>query len=48
MKVVIGSDKDKYVVCDKFKLNKNDFYNFYKLSDIDRLITNHDVAKKIS
>lgn len=46
-KIVLDRAVHKYVVCDKFKLNKNNFYNFYKLSDIDRLITNHDVAKKL-
>lgn len=36
----------KYVVTDKYKMGKNDFYEFYKLSDVDSLITNSDLAQK--
>lgn len=46
-KIVLDRAVHKYVVTDKFKLNKNDFYDFYKLSDIDCLITNQNVAKKL-
>lgn len=46
-KIALDRAVHKYVVSDKFKLNKNDFFNFYKLSDTDCLITNPSVANKL-
>lgn len=46
-KIALDRAVHKYVVCDKYKFNKNDFFNFYKLSDIDCLITNPSVPKKM-
>ncbi|WP_192986100.1 DeoR/GlpR family DNA-binding transcription regulator [Carnobacterium mobile] len=37
----------KYILTDYHKLNKDDFYRFYSLYDIDYLITNHQVADEI-
>lgn len=46
-KIALDHAVHKYIATDKYKLNKNDFYDFYKLSDVDCLITNHTITQKI-
>ncbi|WP_314062589.1 DeoR/GlpR family DNA-binding transcription regulator [uncultured Vagococcus sp.] len=38
-KLILDSAKEKYIVADHSKFNKQDFYRFYSLDDIDYLIT---------
>lgn len=37
----------KYIVCDHHKFNKEDFYKFYHLSDVDEIITNSNIDKSL-
>lgn len=46
-KIALDRAVRRYVVSDKYKFNKNDFFNFYKLSDTDRLITNQNISNKL-
>lgn len=45
-KIALDRSVHKYVVTDKFKFNKTDFYDFYQLSDVDCLLTNPGLAPK--
>ncbi|WP_241685218.1 DeoR/GlpR family DNA-binding transcription regulator [Companilactobacillus metriopterae] len=38
--IALNNSTTKYITADKHKLNKNDFYVFYNLTDADYLITN--------
>jgi len=42
--VALNNSQTKYIVADKYKLNRNDFYTFYSLDDIDYLITNKSAS----
>ncbi|MFT8466552.1 MAG: DeoR/GlpR family DNA-binding transcription regulator [Liquorilactobacillus satsumensis] len=44
-RIALNNAQEKIIVADHFKLNKNDFYNFYSLYDIDYLITNKYIDK---
>lgn len=44
--VALNNSQKKYIVADKYKLNRNDFYTFYSLDDIDYLITNKSTSKE--
>ncbi|MEG0498063.1 MAG: DeoR family transcriptional regulator, partial [Carnobacterium sp.] len=46
-KVALNNARVKYILTDYHKLNKDDFYQFYSLYDIDCLITNHEVTDEI-
>ncbi|WP_125702509.1 DeoR/GlpR family DNA-binding transcription regulator [Lacticaseibacillus daqingensis] len=39
-RIALDNTAHRYVVADLSKLNKQDFYSFYDLSQVDRLITN--------
>lgn len=41
----MNRSKKRFVVTDRFKLNKSDFYDFYSLRDVDQLITNKDISQ---
>lgn len=41
----LNNAKEKIVVMDKYKFNRDDFYRFYSLYNVDLLITNQDLAK---
>ena len=45
--VALNNAKEKIVLADKFKINRDDFYQFYNLYDVDRLITNPDISEEI-
>ena len=40
----LNNAQERYVVMDKYKFNRNDFYNFYSLYNVDALLTNSSVA----
>ena len=44
--VALNNSQTKYIVADKYKLNRNDFYTFYSLDDIDYLVTNKSTSKE--
>lgn len=46
-KIALNNAQVKYILTDYHKLNKDDFYQFYSLYDIDCLITNHQVTDEI-
>lgn len=46
-KVALNNAQVKYILTDYHKLNKDDFYQFYSLYDIDYLITNYLVPDEI-
>ena len=41
---VYKRQQERYVVMDKYKFNRNDFYNFYSLYNVDALLTNSSLA----
>lgn len=45
--LVLDNAKTKYIVCDYHKFNKEDFYEFYHLTDVDRIITNENVSQML-
>lgn len=45
--VALNNAKEKIVLADKFKINRDDFYQFYNLYDVDRLITNPDISEEM-
>ncbi|MBF0758596.1 DeoR/GlpR transcriptional regulator [Ligilactobacillus murinus] len=40
----LNNAQERYVVMDKYKFNRNDFYNFYSLYNVDALLTNSSLA----
>ena len=48
----LNRSRKKYVVADYHKINRNDFYEFYHLYDVDGLITSpgldNDIVKHYS
>lgn len=46
-KTALNNAQVKYILTDHHKLNKDDFYQFYNLYDIDYLITNYSVTDEI-
>ncbi|MBD5069611.1 MAG: DeoR/GlpR transcriptional regulator [Lactobacillus sp.] len=40
----LNNAREKIVVMDKYKFNRNDFYNFYSLYNVDVLLTNSSVS----
>ena len=44
--VALNNSQVKYIVADKYKLNRTDFYTFYSLDDVDYLITNKDTSQE--
>lgn len=45
--LVLDNAKEKYIVCDNHKFNKQDFYEFYYLTDIDQIITNEGIDQRL-
>lgn len=45
--LVLKNAKSKFIVCDYHKFNKEDFYNFYHLSEVDQIITNSNTEEKL-
>ncbi|MDN6625808.1 MAG: DeoR/GlpR family DNA-binding transcription regulator [Pisciglobus halotolerans] len=45
--LVLNNAQNKYLVSDYHKFNKEDFYEFFPLSSIDKVITNKTVDKTI-
>lgn len=45
--VALNNAKEKIVLADQFKINRDDFYQFYNLYDVDRLITNSQLSEDI-
>lgn len=43
--LILNNAQDKYIVADQHKFNKEDFYEFYHLADIDQIITNHNLDR---
>ena len=46
--IALNRAAQKYVVADYHKLNRNDFYEFYTLYDIDGLFTNPTLPKDVA
>lgn len=47
-KIVLNNSNEKIIVADHYKLDKEDFYQFYPLTDIDRIITDNNIpAEKL-
>ena len=45
--IALNNSRTKYLLLDNKKLNKDDFYVFYNLHDIDYLITDHSINKDV-
>lgn len=45
-RIALNNAQQKIIVADYHKLNKDDFYKFYDLYDIDCLITNKEIGKE--
>ncbi|AQM60555.1 DeoR/GlpR family DNA-binding transcription regulator [Clostridium baratii] len=43
---VLNNSLEKYIVSDSSKLNKRDFYEFYKLEDVTAIITDTNISKE--
>ncbi|WP_339102038.1 DeoR/GlpR family DNA-binding transcription regulator [Candidatus Enterococcus clewellii] len=46
-RTILQSAHTKYIIADHFKLDKQDFYKFYSLSDADYLITDQTIPEEI-
>ncbi|MBO3445537.1 DeoR/GlpR family DNA-binding transcription regulator [Clostridium sp. CCUG 7971] len=46
-RIALNNSRTKYLVADNKKLNKDDFYVFYDLHDIDYLITDYTISKEV-
>ena len=45
--IALDNSREKYLLVDHKKINKDDFYVFYNLHDIDYLITDHSINKDV-
>ncbi|SFH80018.1 DeoR/GlpR family DNA-binding transcription regulator [Pisciglobus halotolerans] len=45
--LILNNAQNKFIVADYHKFNKEDFYEFYRLTDIDQVITNRKVNDAI-
>lgn len=45
--VMLDNAHEKYILCDYSKIDKEDFYSFYKLSSFNALITDKNLDKKL-
>ncbi len=45
--IALNNAKEKIVLADKYKVNRDDFYQFYNLYDVDRLITNSNLSEEL-
>lgn len=45
-KIILNNSRDKFLVADNLKFDKLDFYKFYKLEDIDSLITDSKISQE--
>ena len=45
--IALNNSRTKYLLLDNKKLNKDDFYVFYNLHDIDYLITDHSINEDV-
>lgn len=45
--LVLNNAKNRYIVCDYHKFDKEDFYEFYQLTKVDKVITNHNINKAV-
>lgn len=43
-KIILNNSQERYIVADSSKLNKDDFYQFYNLSNSTALITDNDIT----
>lgn len=43
---LLNHSSEKYIVADSSKLNKRDFYQFYKLENITAIITDNNISKE--
>lgn len=46
-KIALNNARTRYLLADTKKLNKDDFYVFYNLRDVDYLITDYSISKDI-
>ncbi|EDT14835.1 DeoR/GlpR family DNA-binding transcription regulator (plasmid) [Clostridium perfringens] len=44
-KIILDNAYEKYALCDSSKIDKKDFYKFYKLENITAIITDKDISK---
>ncbi|NLD32107.1 MAG: DeoR/GlpR transcriptional regulator, partial [Trichococcus flocculiformis] len=42
--IALNNSRTKYLLADNKKFNRDDFYNFYNLHDIDHLITDDHIS----
>lgn len=42
-KIILDNAYEKYALCDSSKLDRKDFYKFYKLEDLTAIITDKDI-----
>ena len=42
--IVLNNSSDKYIIADSSKLNKHDFYQFYKLENVTAVITDNKIS----
>ncbi|MBQ7418565.1 MAG: DeoR/GlpR transcriptional regulator, partial [Acidaminococcaceae bacterium] len=44
--IVLNNAREKYIVADSSKIDKEDFYKFYNLDEITALITDEKITDK--
>lgn len=44
-KIILDNAYEKYALCDSSKLDKKDFYKFYKLENLTAIITDKDISE---
>lgn len=42
--IVLNNSSEKYIIADSSKLNKHDFYQFYKLENVTAVITDNKIS----
>lgn len=46
-KIILDNAEKKYVLCDSTKIEKGDFFSFYRLSDITGIITDQNIDENL-
>ena len=46
-KVILNNAIEKYIVADNSKFDSYSFYAFYRLDDLNAVITDHSISKKV-
>ncbi len=46
-KIILDNASERYILCDSSKLDKQDFFSFYRLEDVTAMITDNKLEAKV-